>query len=129
MMVAVGAALIVGLMVAVPRAAGPSLLLAGVPQPAYYPEPYVTAQGSMLAQDPDADGDGEAEDEAEGRDLADLETEVDDETGKNFPFPAYAQPVHAAKVDQFGRILENGVFACPSGVRWTEGRGKEKWRD
>jgi len=74
----------------------------------------VTSHGSMLAEDPDADGDGEAEDEEEGKDLADLETEVDDETGKNFPFPAYAQPVHAAKVDQFGRILENGNCAINS---------------
>ena len=110
-LVALGASLIVGLMLASPRS-GPSLLL--VPQPAYYPLPYETARGSMLAADPDADGDGEAEDEAEGRDLADLEVEADDETGKNFPFPAYARPVHAAKVDQFGRILENGNCAINS---------------
>ena len=57
------------------------------PKPAYYPKPFVIAHGSMLAADPDADGDGEAEDEAEGRELSDLETEVDDETSKNFPFP------------------------------------------
>lgn len=110
MMVVLGASLIVGLMLVTPRT-GPSVLL--VPQPAYYPAPVVTASGTMLA-DPDADGDGEVEDEAEGRDLADLEVEVDDETGKNFPFPAYARPVHAAKVDQFGRILENGNCAINS---------------
>ena len=87
-------------------------LLSLVPQPAYYPEPRVVAQGSMLAEEPgdaaDAEGDEEEEDKAEGKELSELESEVDEETGKMFPFPEYAKPVHSAKVDQFGRILQNG---------------------
>lgn len=96
------------------RQGGPSVLLGVFPQPARYPQPIVTAQGSMLAADPDAEGDGEVEDEEEGKALSDMETDVDDETGKNFPFPSYARPVHAAKVDQFGRILINGNCAINS---------------
>lgn len=66
----------------------------------------------MLANtDPDTETEEEKEDEAEGKELSDMETEVDEETAKNFPFPEYAKPVHAAKVDQFGRILENGNCA------------------
>jgi hypothetical protein len=89
----------------------PAVLLSAFPQPAYYPKPFVTAHGSMLAGDPDEDTPDEAEDEAEGRELSDLEVQVDDETRKNFPFPDYARPVHAAKVDAFGRILQNGNCA------------------
>jgi hypothetical protein len=92
----------------------PAVLLSAFPQPAYYPQPFVIAHGSMLAADPDADSPDEAEDEAEGKELSDLESEVDEETRKEFPFPDYARPVHAAKVDQFGRILENGNCAINS---------------
>jgi len=96
-----------------PSLQGSTPVLLGVfPQPAYYPEPFVVAQGSMLANtDPDTETEEEKEDEAEGKELSDMETEVDEETAKNFPFPEYAKPVHAAKVDQFGRILENGNCA------------------
>jgi hypothetical protein len=62
----------------------PAVLLSAFPQPAYYPEPFVIAHGSMLAADPDADSPDEAEDEAEGKELSDLESEVDEETRKEF---------------------------------------------
>jgi hypothetical protein len=64
-------------MVAVARPtlqAAPAVLMSAFPQPAYYPSPFVTAQGTMLAADPDAEDDEEKEDEAEGRELSDLET-------------------------------------------------------
>jgi len=82
----------------------PAVLLSAFPQPAYYPEPFVIAHGSMLAADPDADSPDEAEDEAKGQGLSDLEAEVDEDTRKDFAIPYH--------VRQLAKVIAALLAAC-----------------